>query len=259
MIPATPFYATDAAPPDIDAMLQKVVTQLGFAPPLADLLYRDPYAAVRSNVQFGFDLGDTDVNGRTCHALAFVEKDVDWQIWIDDGTQPMPCKLGNHLQDATVTTAVHRGVHRLGFRPAYCSASVHASGAGGVGEDPVPDRRWQQVGVGRVTMRTRLSYRKKLAVVLLAGVAVVACMAIGADRAAAFRGGFGGGGFGGFHGGGFGGGGFHAGGFGGGGFRGGFGGGGWGGGARFGGGGAFDRERRCRLRRWRLGQRAQRQ
>ncbi len=91
--PATPFYATDAAPPDMDAMLQKVVTQLGFAPPLADLLYRDPYGAVRGNVQFGFDLGDTDVNGRTCHALAFVEKAVDWQIWIDDGTQPAPCKL----------------------------------------------------------------------------------------------------------------------------------------------------------------------
>src|SRR5277367_2833852 len=33
--PATPFYATDAAPPDIDAMLEMVVTKLGFAPPLA--------------------------------------------------------------------------------------------------------------------------------------------------------------------------------------------------------------------------------
>jgi hypothetical protein len=80
--PATPFYATDAAPPDIDAMLEKVVMQLGFAPPLADLLYRDPYRAVRGDVQYGFDLGQTDVNGRSCHALAFVQKDIDWQIWI---------------------------------------------------------------------------------------------------------------------------------------------------------------------------------
>jgi hypothetical protein len=91
--PATPFYATDAAPPEIDAMLDKVVTQLGFAPPLADLLYHDPYRAVRGNVQYGFDLGLTDVNGRSCHTLAFVEKDIDWQIWIDDGTQQTPCKL----------------------------------------------------------------------------------------------------------------------------------------------------------------------
>ena len=40
--PATPFYATDAAPPDIDAMLDKVLAQLGFAPPLADFLYQRP-------------------------------------------------------------------------------------------------------------------------------------------------------------------------------------------------------------------------
>lgn len=91
--PATPFYATDAAPPDIDAMLEKVVTQFGFSPPLADLLYHDPYHAVRGNVQYGFDLGQTDVNGRSCHALAFVQKDIDWQVWIDAGTQTTPCKL----------------------------------------------------------------------------------------------------------------------------------------------------------------------
>jgi hypothetical protein len=34
-----------------------------------------------------------DVNGRSCRALAFVEKDIDWQIWIDTGPQLTPCKL----------------------------------------------------------------------------------------------------------------------------------------------------------------------
>ena len=91
--PATPFYAADAAPPVIDAMLNKVLTQLGFAPPLADFLYGDPYRAVRGNVQYGFDLGVTDVNGRSCRTLAFVEKDIDWQIWIGGGPQLTPCKL----------------------------------------------------------------------------------------------------------------------------------------------------------------------
>jgi len=91
--PATPFYATDPAPAEIDAMLDMVMTQLGFSPPLADMLYRDPYRAVRGNVQYGFDLGMTDINGQSCHALAFVEKDIDWQIWIADGPQLTPCKL----------------------------------------------------------------------------------------------------------------------------------------------------------------------
>jgi hypothetical protein len=91
--PATPFYASKAAPADIDAMLDTVVTQLGFAPPLADLLYRNPYRSVDGNIQYGFDLGMSDVNGQSCRALAFVEKDIDWQIWILDGPQLTPCKL----------------------------------------------------------------------------------------------------------------------------------------------------------------------
>jgi hypothetical protein len=91
--PATPFYATTAAPPGIDAMLNMLMARLGFVPPLTDLMYRDPYRAMRGNVQSGLDLGLTQVNGRTCHMLAFVQKDIDWQIWIGDGTQQTPCKL----------------------------------------------------------------------------------------------------------------------------------------------------------------------
>jgi hypothetical protein len=91
--PATPFYATAAAPPELDAMLDKLVPQVDFAPPLADFLYRDPYASVRGKLQYGLDLGPNDVNGRSCHTLAFVEKDIDWQIWIDTGPQLTPCKI----------------------------------------------------------------------------------------------------------------------------------------------------------------------
>jgi hypothetical protein len=91
--PSTLFYASQAAPPEIDAMLEKLVPQVNFAPPLADFLYRDPYHRVRGNVQYGFYLGLNDVNGRSCHTLAFVEKDIDWQIWIDTGPQLTPCKL----------------------------------------------------------------------------------------------------------------------------------------------------------------------
>lgn len=91
--PATPFYATEAAPSGIDAMLENVVIQLGFSPPLADFLYRDPYHAVANNIEFGLDMWATIVNGARCESLAFVEKDIDWQIWIDSGPQVTPCKL----------------------------------------------------------------------------------------------------------------------------------------------------------------------
>ena len=43
-------------------MLEQLVPKLDFAPPLADFLYKDPYASVRRNVQFGLYLGLNDVN-----------------------------------------------------------------------------------------------------------------------------------------------------------------------------------------------------
>jgi hypothetical protein len=91
--PATPFYASAAAPANIDAMLNQLVPKLDFSPPLADFLYSDPYKQVRDKIQYGFDLGQNDVNGRNCRSFAFVEKDIDWQIWIENGPQPTPCKL----------------------------------------------------------------------------------------------------------------------------------------------------------------------
>jgi hypothetical protein len=91
--PATPFYAAEAAPAQIDAMLEKVMKDMDFSPPLADFLFKDPYQSVRANVQYGFDLGVTRVNGESCRVLGFVEKDIDWQIWISDGPQLTPCKL----------------------------------------------------------------------------------------------------------------------------------------------------------------------
>jgi hypothetical protein len=74
--PATPFYASEQAPADIDTMLDKVDGELGFSPPLADLLYSNPAGAVQGNIQFGLGLGDSEVNGQTCRSLAFTGKDV---------------------------------------------------------------------------------------------------------------------------------------------------------------------------------------
>ena len=91
--PSQPFYASDAAPPTLDAMLDGVEAQTGFAPPLADFLYSDPYGAVKGKITYGADLGPATVGGRTCRTLAFVDRVVDWQIWIQEGPQPTPCKL----------------------------------------------------------------------------------------------------------------------------------------------------------------------
>lgn len=86
-------YATEKAPANIDATLDYLITELGFTPPLSDLLYGDPSAVLRRNAVFGFDVGPSDVNGVRCRHLAFVEDNIDWQIWIDEGKLRVPRKL----------------------------------------------------------------------------------------------------------------------------------------------------------------------
>ncbi len=86
-------YATEKAPPNIDATLEYLIRELGFTPPLSDLLYGDPYARLRQDALFGFYVGPTDVEGVRCHHLAFVEANIDWQIWIDAGRLRVPRKL----------------------------------------------------------------------------------------------------------------------------------------------------------------------
>jgi hypothetical protein len=91
--PDTAFYGSDTAPPAIDAMLDKLINQLNFTPPLVDLMYSNPYKNLRGTLQYGFSAGDTQINGRNCRGFAFVEKHIDWQIWVDTGPQLVPCKL----------------------------------------------------------------------------------------------------------------------------------------------------------------------
>jgi len=91
--PDMAFYGTDQAPPEVDGLLDQLITKLDFTPPLTDFLYSDPYKSVQGTIQFGFSTGETEINRRTCQGLAFVDKNIDWQIWIDTGPQRVPCKL----------------------------------------------------------------------------------------------------------------------------------------------------------------------
>ena len=86
------FYATREAPHDLDAMLDFVLDELGVAPPALDLLYGDKGAGLLADVTSGSYLGVAQIGGRTCHHVAFREPDVDWQLWVEDGTEAHPCR-----------------------------------------------------------------------------------------------------------------------------------------------------------------------
>ena len=86
-------YAAEPGKGPIDTTVAHLTKQLGFSPPLSDLMTSDPAGTLRKSVLYGFVVGPSEVDGTTCQHLAFVEQNIDWQIWIEDGTRVLPRKL----------------------------------------------------------------------------------------------------------------------------------------------------------------------
>jgi hypothetical protein len=61
--------------------------------PLSDFVTGDFYGGVTTNIATGDYLGLHQVGDRQCHHLAFTQTNIDWQIWIEDGYEIVPCKL----------------------------------------------------------------------------------------------------------------------------------------------------------------------
>jgi hypothetical protein len=86
-------YGKLAVPANIDDAMDNLMDKYGFTLPLSDVVVSDPYKAFVTNVAAGVVIGDSMINGQACKHLAFVEKYIDWQIWISTGAQALPCKL----------------------------------------------------------------------------------------------------------------------------------------------------------------------
>src|SRR5208337_2675911 len=82
-------FSTAAMPDTLDAALDRAHDQFGIDLPLIDLAVSDPYQNATSNVLKGTDYGEATVLGVDCHHLAFTQENVDWQIWIQEGPQPL--------------------------------------------------------------------------------------------------------------------------------------------------------------------------
>ena len=91
--PAHDSYSTINAPSNIESTIDTLMKDYGFTVPLGDFLFSDPHRTLMKNVEAGIYVGPGDVNGVDCQHLAFVEKYIDWQIWIEDGKEPVPRKV----------------------------------------------------------------------------------------------------------------------------------------------------------------------
>lgn len=69
------------------------VEDQGVVLPLSDFVTGNFYQGVIANVKTGDYLGLHQVRSELCHHLAFTQANIDWQIWINDGAEVVPCKL----------------------------------------------------------------------------------------------------------------------------------------------------------------------
>jgi hypothetical protein len=91
--PKENLYATTAAPPTLDEMLDFAREKLDVIAPGAEILYGNAAERMLKVTTFGFVVGPSVVGGFKCTHLAFRGAEVDWQIWIDDGDKPLPRKF----------------------------------------------------------------------------------------------------------------------------------------------------------------------
>jgi hypothetical protein len=90
--PAYNVYASESAPDTFESLFMYMYESLGFAVPISDLLYEDAYPLLMEDVSMAKVIGEKDINGITCDHLLFSRPGVDFQVWVSQGSKPLPCK-----------------------------------------------------------------------------------------------------------------------------------------------------------------------
>lgn len=93
--PQLGYYASVPAPPTNKEVLDTIYNKFGISLPLEDLFRwgdgsnEDRLKALES----AYKVGTATIDGAETDHYAFREADVDWEVWIQQGDQPVPRKL----------------------------------------------------------------------------------------------------------------------------------------------------------------------
>jgi hypothetical protein len=93
--PLLGFYATAPAPGSNREVLDTIYEKFGIALPLEDLFrWGDGTNADRIQaLKSAYEVGSATIDGIPTDHFAFRETDVDWEVWIQKGDQPLPRKV----------------------------------------------------------------------------------------------------------------------------------------------------------------------
>ncbi|CAN5819527.1 DUF2092 domain-containing protein [soil metagenome] len=95
----TKTYSQSPAPATIDAMLPALENETGINFVAAPFILSNPYAVLTSNLQSAIVVGPSKVDGVACEHLAFRAPGVNWEIWIESGSTPLPRRLAVTFTD----------------------------------------------------------------------------------------------------------------------------------------------------------------
>ncbi|MCP3723059.1 DUF2092 domain-containing protein [Paraburkholderia sp. CNPSo 3272] len=105
------YYTRNAAPPTLDGLVRELANSWRIEAPLAELFYwgngKDDNAAISAAQVLGVEKVDT----RWCTHYAFQQRGADWEMWIEQGRRPLPCRLV-----VTDTTQPSRPRHEVTYR-----------------------------------------------------------------------------------------------------------------------------------------------
>jgi hypothetical protein len=91
--PRAGYYAALAGPTTINELVEVAAQRYGLEFPLVDLFFWGTPKSGVNDILAASSLGRSTVNGIPCDHYAFRQSDVDWQIWIEHTTSPLPRKL----------------------------------------------------------------------------------------------------------------------------------------------------------------------
>ena len=91
--PRLKYYATVAAPATLRETIEVLAKKYGIETPLADLFYWGTNESGAADIRVARQIGPATIDGKPADQYAFRQEGVDWQLWIQQGAQPLPLKM----------------------------------------------------------------------------------------------------------------------------------------------------------------------
>lgn len=91
--PRKGFYTTVDAPDTVTATITAIQDKYGVEWPLSDIFFWGTAANPTDGIEGAILVGPGRVDGKDCEHYAYRQADVDWQLCIAGGDQPLPLKL----------------------------------------------------------------------------------------------------------------------------------------------------------------------